>query len=246
MTDHQAPSTTDPTCDEVRESVELIAVDALDPAERDRLLRHVDGCEGCRVALDEARETVASLLLVVPAASAPDGFSDRVVAAAFPAAPAVDAEPSSGQIRRPAGVRRLVGLAAACVVIALVVTALGIALGTVFASNERAAGPGTTTTVGAPSSAALVTASGAEVGTVTIDDGDDPTLAMAVDLVLPGVPYDCVVRTESGDLVTVGSWTPTSAGSAHWTVALDPSIGELSEVRLVGPADTTLATARFA
>ena len=38
---------------------------------------------------------------------------------------------------------------------------------------------------------------------------------MAVDLVLPGVPYDCVVRTESGDLVTVGSWTPTSAGGAQ-------------------------------
>ena len=86
---------------------------------------------------------------------------------------------------------------------------------------------------------------GPSVGTVTIDGGDAPTLAMAVDLVLPGVPYDCVVRTESGDLVTVGSWTPTSAGGAHWTVALDPALGELSEVRLVGPGDTTLATAQF-
>jgi len=245
MTDHQAPAAADPTCDEVRESVELIAVDGLDPVERDRLLRHVDDCADCRVALDQARETVASLLLVAPAATAPDGFSDRVVAAAFPVAPPAHTGSAHRPLRRPAGARRLVGLAAACVVVALVVTALGIALGTVFASNERASGPATSTTVGEPRSAVLVTATGAQVGTVTLDGADARTLAMAVDLVLPGVPYDCVVRTESGDVVTVGSWTPTSAGGAQWTVALDPTLGALSEVRLVGPGDTTLATARL-
>lgn len=231
-----------PDCDEVRDSVELLALDALEPAERARLMAHVDGCPSCRTELDRAEATVGELLALAPEAEVPAGFADRVVAAtvATPAEPAV----AVGGVAPHNRSRRWFTLAVVGVMAALLVTALGVLFGGAFSSDPPVAGPPVTASPTARS-AALVTAAGASAGSVVVDDTTG-TLFMVVDTVAPGVPYDCVVRSASGEMVRVGSWTTTSGGSASWTVALDPALGSVDEVLLVGPGSTTLATAQLA
>jgi hypothetical protein len=230
-----------PGCDEIRDSIELLALDALDPAEHARLMTHVEGCAECRAELEQAEASVGSLLRLVPGADAdpPAGFTDRVVAARAaavgPAAEAVAGGPSRSA--------RWIGLAVAGVVVALLVTALGVALGSVFASDGQVAGPPATASPGARSGS-LVTADGITAGSVSVDDGTG-TLVMVVDTVAPGVAYDCVVRSAAGELVRVGSWTTATGGTARWTVALDPALGSVDQVLLVGPGDATLATAQL-
>lgn len=233
-----------PDCDEVRDSVELLALDALEPAERARLMAHVDGCSSCRAELDGAEASLGALLALGPEAEVPAGFADRVVAAtvATPAEPGVTASVGLAARARPTS-RRWFTLAVAGVVAAILVTALGLAMGRVFSSDGQVAGPPVTASTDARS-AALVRADGASAGSVVVDDVTG-TLFMVVDAVVAGVPYDCVVRSASGELVRVGSWTTTSGGSATWTVALDPALGSVDQVLLVGPGDTTLATAQL-
>jgi len=227
-----------PDCDEVRDSLELLALDALEPAERARLMTHVDGCPSCRAELDRAEATVGEVLALAPEAEAPAGFGDRVVAATV----AAPAEPGVATAGRP-GSRRWFTLAVVGVVAAMLVTVLGVLFGGAFSSDGRVAGPPVTASPEARS-AALVTADGASAGSVVVDDTTG-TLFMVVDTVAPGVPYDCVVRSASGELVRVGSWTTTSGGPASWTVALDPGLGSVDQVLLVGPGATPLATAQL-
>lgn len=229
-------------CDDVRGSLELFALDALDPSERDAVLTHLDGCAGCRAELVAAEEVLGSVLLLAPGADVPAGFVEEVAGAAASREPGPVAD--QGRVdrrhRRPA---RWVGVAAACVVVALLLTGLGVALGTVFAADDQVAAPPVTTTAGART-APLLTTDGSVAGSVAVDDAGR-RLVMAVDSVVPGVAYDCVVRASSGALVTVGSWTPTTSGSARWQVSLDPDLGAVEEVLLGGPGAVTLATARL-
>jgi hypothetical protein len=233
----------DPGCDEVRDSVELLALDALEPAEAARLMAHVESCPSCRSELDRAEATVGELLALVPDAEVPAGFVDSVVDATVAAPVAEPAVAVGGAAAVRPGSRRWFALAVVAVVAALLVTALGALFSGAFSSDGQVAGPPVTASAQARS-AALVRVDGASVGSVTVDDGTG-TLFMVVDTVVPGVPYDCVVRSASGELVRVGSWTTTAGGSASWTVALDPALGSVDQVLLVGPGDTTLATAQL-
>lgn len=229
------------SCDDVRDSVELLALDALDPSERDVLMAHVDSCAGCRSDLAAAEDALGSLLLLAPAVEVPAGFADRAVAAS-------GASPSGGvevtelhpDRRRPRSAR-WIGIAAACVVVGLLLTGLGVALGTVFAADDQVVAP-PVTSLPIARRAPLLAADGTVTGSVLVDDAG-PSLVMAVDTVAAGVPYDCVVRTPSGELVTVGSWTPAAGGSASWAVPLDPALVPVDTVLLVGPGGLTLATA---
>jgi hypothetical protein len=233
-----------PSCDDVRESLELLALDALDPAERDVLRAHLDGCAGCRAELTAVEEALGALLLLAPEAEVPPGFGEQVAVGGAGEDDLGDPVPAEG----PDGRRRhgigWVGIAAACVVVALVLSGLAVALGTVFTDGGQVAAP-PETSVPAVRRASLLAADGTVVGSVQVDDAG-PGLVMAVDAVAPGVPYDCVVRTPSGELVTVGSWTPAGAGATSWAVPLDPALVPVDTVLLVGPGGATLATATLA
>jgi hypothetical protein len=231
-----------PACDEVRDSVELLVLEALESAEHARLMAHVDGCRACRAELDRAEAAVGVLLSLAPDAEVPTGFADRVVAATISAP---SEQPASAPVGSagPSGSRRWFTLAVAGVVVALLVTALGVALGRAFSSDGQVAAPPVTAAADVRS-AALVRPDGAAAGSVVVDDVTG-TLVMVVDAVTPGVAYDCVVRSASGELVRVGSWTTIAGGTATWTVALVPGLGSFDEVLLIGPGDTTLATAQL-
>jgi hypothetical protein len=68
------------TCQEARELFSARVDDALGPEERVTLDGHLAGCAECRRELARFESTV-SLLHAVPAAQAPAGFADRVLAA---------------------------------------------------------------------------------------------------------------------------------------------------------------------
>ena len=69
-------------CHDARELLSSLLDDALGPAERAALEAHVAACADCGRELEALRATVA-LLGRLPAAHAPAGFVDRVVAAAY-------------------------------------------------------------------------------------------------------------------------------------------------------------------
>jgi anti-sigma factor RsiW len=249
MADHLRPLG-GPTCDDVRGDLELLAIGALDPADRAVLEAHLRTCPECRAAVASTEAAVSALLLLAPAEDLPPGFADRVVAGMTEGSGATEASGVPEPIGAPeptgraarVGPSRWTAVAVACVVVLLVVAAATALLGRDDGGDRADGSPPTAV---APRSAPLVTSSGAEVGSVAVDDGDPATLAMALDLVVPGVAYDCVVRSEAGELVTVGSWTARSGGSTSWSVVLDPALGRVDEVQLVVPGAAPVATAHL-
>ena len=65
------------THDEAFAMLDALALDALDPAERDAVLAHVAGCEICRAELAILRETASHLAFAAPAASSA-GSRERI------------------------------------------------------------------------------------------------------------------------------------------------------------------------
>ena len=65
------------THDEAFAMLDAVALDALDPAERDAVLAHVAGCEICRAELATLRETASQLAFAAPAADSA-GSRERI------------------------------------------------------------------------------------------------------------------------------------------------------------------------
>jgi anti-sigma-K factor RskA len=70
------------TCEEARDSLAALSLDALDPDERGAVEAHVAGCRACSAELEAYRETAARLALGVPQHEPPFGLKRRVLAAA--------------------------------------------------------------------------------------------------------------------------------------------------------------------
>src|SRR5438874_228871 len=67
------------TCDEARELVPLLALDALDVDERDVLHDHLAGCPACLEELAELSEAAASIALALPQHDPSPGLKARVL-----------------------------------------------------------------------------------------------------------------------------------------------------------------------
>lgn len=246
------------SCDDVADDLELHVLDALEPAEARRVAAHLEGCATCRARVEVLTATLGELLAVAEPVEPSPGFRERVVARSVAPTPppgrgpAPTAEPSPDEGGADAGrgavvpsrPRRLALLAAAAAVVVVLAAGL-LAVGSWWAGNQRdtdrVAGPTTVVPVGRQ--APLVMADGRAIGTVALTAGTDVDLTMTVDQAPAGVAYDCVVRTVGGTVATVGSWTTAEAGPATWSVALDPSLGPVTEVSLVVPGAGTIATA---
>jgi hypothetical protein len=128
------------THEELQNLVPLMALDALSPSEEMAVRAHLTTCRDCSELLREHLETAGDLALLAVPAAPPPGLKDRIMAAtAEPAAEAGAARSlrpaeAAGAARTPeapvAGARRpapflhwrhaIAGLAAACLVLALV------------------------------------------------------------------------------------------------------------------------------
>ncbi|HEX9993541.1 MAG TPA: anti-sigma factor [Acidimicrobiales bacterium] len=107
---------------EVEDLVGAYALDALEPAEREAVERHLVDCPRCRAEVAEHRETAA--LLAHTGAAAPPGVWDRIAAALEEPPPALRVPaPISLASRRPAAFRVVAAVAA---VAAAAVVVLGV------------------------------------------------------------------------------------------------------------------------
>lgn len=88
----------DPTSAYTHEELEVLvsahALDALDPADAAAVDAHLERCESCRAAFDEALETAAALALSVPPAEPPAHLRERILVAAR-ATPQESVEPAA-------------------------------------------------------------------------------------------------------------------------------------------------------
>src|SRR5690349_21510681 len=64
----------------VDDLVDAYILDALEPDEVDFVESHLEGCEGCRALVAEARATRDALLMAPPLASPPPALRARVLA----------------------------------------------------------------------------------------------------------------------------------------------------------------------
>jgi anti-sigma-K factor RskA len=96
-----------PSCEEVRELLPLLALDALDVDERDVVDDHVAGCSGCLEELAGYTETAAALAVALPQNDPTPALKGRLLAEARRAR-LVPTDPARRQIPPPplSGVRR--------------------------------------------------------------------------------------------------------------------------------------------
>ncbi|MGY6019069.1 hypothetical protein [Streptomyces spinosirectus] len=170
------------------------------PAE---LLRHLTACDTCRASYDDLSAAVDAVLPAAPAVAAPPGFDSRVLDRLELR------RPSPARLPSPARRHRTLLLVAAA-------AAAGLCLGTVgsiLLHHESAQ------VQVAPSEhgAALVTGSGARVGTVEPSRaGNERVVVMQVTAGSPGTHYTCRLRLKDGSTRDAGQWWMPSSGRATW------------------------------
>src|SRR5690348_7206662 len=105
-------------CDDVRENAEAYVIGVLDDDEALALTRHLDSCDGCRSAVEQAEETSYALALAVPLSTPSASVKARVMAGAL----------ALGAARQPSRYRWQGAIAAALALIAVGALAWGAVL----------------------------------------------------------------------------------------------------------------------
>ncbi|MFJ9542976.1 hypothetical protein ACIRPX_37840 [Streptomyces sp. NPDC101225] len=168
------------------------------PGEPAAVLRHLTTCDTCRTAYDDLSAAVDAVLPAAPVVAAPPGFDSRVLDRLELR------RPSPGRWRRRTPL--LVAAAAAA----------GLCLGTVgTALLHHDSSPVQV----APSKhgAALVTGSGARVGTVEPSSaGGERVVVMQITSGSPGTHYTCRLLLKDGSTRDAGQWWMPSSGRATW------------------------------
>jgi len=253
-------------CSDAETMIDELALDVLPGDQRAALLAHLEECAACRRLLDELSESADGLLLAAPEVVPPAGFEDRVLARVS-AAQAAGA-PAGARWRRPAGADRagraglgsgragrgagragsswgavadgpaagrraarvrLVAAAAAAVVLVTVGGLTGARLGGNGDGHEL-------------QTVRLISAGGATIGDVSTYGGSPAWFFMRLDGPLPNGTYHCVLDTDDGRTVAIGSlWAHDDKGGWGEHVSVDPR--HVKAARLVDSGGATVATA---
>lgn len=221
------------TCDVFDAHADELALGLIDEPLRSSLLAHAAGCTTCRALLDELAAVGDSLLLAAPEMEPPAGFESRVLerlpsAAALTGSASAASQPGAGgDGPRP---RRWLAVAAAAVLVS------GAAAVAVVVAQRT--GPADEV------EAAIVTASGQEVGEIRLLRDPVPHLLITVPNPqgAPGVRF-CELQRPDGSWVRVGSWEAVDLASGVWAAGIDPSLLDATTMRVVTDQGVLLATA---
>jgi hypothetical protein len=205
-------------CAAFDDGVAELALEILEPAERDALLAHAAGCDRCRAELQLMAATADRVLLIAPEAEPPVGFEQRAVAT----------------MSAPRRWVRPVLLAAAA---AVVLFAAGLVLGRGLAPDHRAG-----TEAAAFRQATLVDAGGREHGAVSLSTHDGLVLTMSLRSLDAGL-YRCVVLRKDGSATEVAAWPVSEGGTGVWAVAVSGTLADITGVRVTESDGTAVATA---
>jgi hypothetical protein len=196
---------TELTCAEFRQMSAELALGVADARERAAALAHLERCRACRQEMGQFSDVADGLAALAPPAEPPAGFESRVLDALSQA---------DRPVPRRLPVRRAVVWLAAAAALIVVVGGVGWVLGNQNHQPTQAAGRVVV---------AKLTGSRGAVGQVVIDSGPDPWMSMAV--AIPGgrTTVRCELRTVSGGMTTVGTFTVWK-GYGYWAAPI-PVIG---------------------
>ena len=216
-------------CAAFDDGVGELALDLLNPCERDALMAHASGCNRCRSELESIASLADLLVTVAPQGEPPVGFEQRAVDAMVGTRPRVGSK-----------VGFVIAAAAASVVIGLIGALVGRSTNT---SDPRAAA---LERVGIHSarSAKLVGSGGIDHGSVLLTSGPDVLLTMRL-IGLDSGRYHCVLRGTDGSTTEVAAWPIGESGGGTWAVALDRPLPAVRQVLVTEDDGSTVAVAAF-
>lgn len=215
-------------CAAFDEGVGELALELLDPHERDALMEHAAGCNRCRGEL-ESMASVADLVVTVAPTGEPSvGFEQR----------ALEAMTGSSGASTATGSRRILAIAAALLLVGVGGAVLGRAT---VADDSRSAAldrVGVETARGAP----LLDAGGTKRGSVLLTDGSGLLLTMSLEGLDIGT-YHCVVKGVDGTSIEVAAWPIGPSGAGSWVVPLDRPLASIDQVLVTEDDGSTAAIA---
>lgn len=205
-------------CERFDAHADELALGQLDEPLRNELVAHAAHCPQCRSLLDSIGTLTDRLLLAAPQVEPPAGFESRALAR-------LDA----GACQAP---RRSIGLWWVAAVAGVMLFAGA------FAAVQVNGKPAAVT-------AAIVTATGGEVGSVQLSAEPTPHLLIttATSRPGPGVRY-CELQRPDGTWHDVGWWDAADIASGVWSVGIDPTLLDATAMRIISDGDV-LATATF-
>jgi anti-sigma-K factor RskA len=219
-------------CDELADVAAELALGVLTGRERAEALAHLEQCPACRENVRQLTTTGEELLELLPTMEPPAGFETRVMdrLGLTPAAAHPDTT-APRHVRQPGRTRRLLTVAA--VVAGIVVAGVG-GWGLHAATSTPATSP--------LSSAALLTASHQNAGTIYVYNGASRWLYMSVDMPSGDGTVVCQLVSADGHVTTFGSFRLTH-GYGYWGSPEPSAAGQPAAARLIGPNGAVLATA---
>lgn len=225
------------SCAEFADSAAELALGVLTGRERAEALAHLDHCEACREHVRQLTLTGEQMLGLLPTVEPPAGFETRVMDRLGFAAQAPQRLRHRRQ--RPAwshgfSPRRM--LAAAAVVVALIVGAVG-GWGLHAATAPTASSTLTSATL-------LATNDHDAVGQVFVYNGESRWMYMTVDLDSGNDTVICQLVGADGHITTVGAFR-LADGYGSWASPAATGDGKPVGARLVTADGKVLATATF-
>jgi hypothetical protein len=222
-------STHPPDCGVVRDDLAALATGTLTGRRRAEVLDHLEHCPSCAVELEQLSATVDALMTLIPEATPPEGFAERVT-------DRWDAEPRRAVSANRQPMRRRVLAAAAVVAVAV---GAGVGFGAALFSSGSGPGAG-----GAGvHAAALGSVSGAQ-GTVILLPGQHGWLVMSIDDVTATGLVTCSVGLADGSRRVVGRF-PVTAGYGSWAVRLPVASSSVRSVEVRAADGKMVASARI-
>jgi len=214
-------------CSEAGTMLEELALDVLPGDQRTAVLSHLEQCPSCRHLLDGLSEAADVLLVAGPVAAPPAGFEDRVLER-------IRAPRARARVRARL---RLLAVAAA----AAVLLGVGALTGAHFG---RAGDNGDTESAREFQTVQLISANGSGIGDVSMYVGRPAWFFMRLEGALPNGTYQCVLDTDDGRTVPIGSlWAHDGRGAWGEKVRLDAR--HVTGARLVDGHGTTVGLARI-
>jgi hypothetical protein len=215
------------TCEQFHQLDAEVALGLTDARDRAAVFAHLQDCPSCRRELGQLSDVADMLAVLAPAVEPPAGFESRLLARLEE-----EERPAPRRVvhRRPLW-------AAAAAVLALVVGAVGWAIG-------EASSPSPAVATGQVVVAKLA-ADRHPVGQVVVDTGSDPWISMALAIGNGDTTVQCQLRASDGRVITVG-WFSLSKGYGYWAAPITLSADTtLDAAQVSDAAGRVLATANL-
>ena len=215
---------TELNCGEFRQLSAELALGVADARQRAAAFAHLEHCRVCRQEMGHFSDVADGLAALVPAVEPPVGFESRVL-------DALDRVGSAEPRRSP--VRRAFTLLAAAAALVVVIGGIGWVLGDQSHPPTQAAGGVVE---------AKLTSGRGSVGQVVINRGPEAWMSMAVDLPGDRTAVRCELRTVSGRVTTVGTFTLWK-GYGYWAAPIPAIQSTVDGAQLVDGQGRVLASA---